>query len=160
MISPRHPSYSDFLDSPPFYRKLLGMRGLIDLTDDFEVGRYIDHAAPFQRIFGAKGMTFRNARHVQTIYPYSAQLATRLGQVLAFSFVTQLNLHCGHDPKFLHGLMQWDGALGRLEVLRIKYNVSVKEVSHLFNYIVRQIDYHCRMRAKTCHGKTRSGQNC
>ncbi|PPQ97478.1 hypothetical protein CVT26_002826, partial [Gymnopilus dilepis] len=102
-------------------------RGCIHLKEDEKIEKFIERSTAFHEAFGDQGVTFREAGTMQITYPLSTDLAVSLGQALAFSSITKLNIQCGHDPEFLQGLREWDVALGRLRVLRIKYKVFVTE---------------------------------
>ncbi|PPQ81914.1 hypothetical protein CVT26_004124 [Gymnopilus dilepis] len=126
-VDPKGALYEEYLKFPPFFRRALGKRGSINLSDDDQIEEFIKDSSLFRSVLGHRGVTFRDVYCLQTVFPYPASLSLSLGHELAFSAVTHLNLHCGGNPDFLRTLKQWDTALARLEVLRIKYVVYIQE---------------------------------
>jgi hypothetical protein len=111
-------------------RRAFGDQESAQLLDDEDTEEFIGLCKSFDQVF-------HHTIHFGALYlleisiPTTFDLCSRLGDALSTSGVIHLNIQCGHSLDFLEFLQTggWRVALQRLQIFRIKYIVSIEEVS-------------------------------
>ena len=124
--------YRELRKESKICRRAFGDQESAQLVDDKDTEEFISLCKSFDQVFHHT-IHFGGLYLLEISIPTTLDLCSRLGDALSNSGVIHLNIQCGHSLDFLEYLQTggWRVALQRLQIFRLKYIVSIKEVSLL-----------------------------